>query len=236
MMKKIRRHSKKGLTLVELIVAMTLTAIFMASCVILILPVEKIYTQVNEESRAQILADTVVNSLRAECSNASVLGADDVQILTTGASGPVSEDVDALYGNVLKFRRTNSYYETISANYTVTNDHRTAVLNADEDPQVNSTTSRSVYRMNFTSDPSSSDSTTCGHLHYGYFNTDSGSAVPYDFTNPLVAGAYGDFLVSVSFDSIECGSDTIPDYVNCTVTVYDRNDEVVYSRSTVLCF
>ena len=236
-MRKIRRHNKKGITLVELIVAMTLTAIFMASCITLILPIERIYTEINETSRAQILADTVVNSLRAECSNASVLNATDVVILD---SEPFGGSGNGTYGNVLRFRRNNTYFDTIASNYLIDQSYCNAVRTADmEDDNVvkiNGTTSRTVYRMTFVASPTRDDSTNVGHLHYGYFNSGTSGTVPYDFTNPLVSGAYGDFLVCVHFDSIECGNDTVPDYVNCTITVLNRSDEVVYSRTTVICF
>ena len=52
---KYNKRSKKGMTLVEMIVAMALTSIFLASCVVLILPVERIYTEVDNSSRAQLL-------------------------------------------------------------------------------------------------------------------------------------------------------------------------------------
>ena len=62
-----RKRSKRAITLVELIVAMTLTAIFASSCVLLIMPITKIYKHANDLSRAQLVADTVVDALRTEC-------------------------------------------------------------------------------------------------------------------------------------------------------------------------
>ena len=235
-MRKVRRRAKKGFTLVETIVAMSLTAIFLASCVVLILPIEKIYTRVNDESRAQILADTVVNSLRAECSGACILSADDVRVVNSGASGPISENVVSSYGNVLILRKSNAYFETISANYCLTSGHRTAVLNNDDAPVMDETTSRAVYRMSFDS-VSASDSVSAGRLHYGYFGTGSESQwVPYDFTNPLVSGAYGNMFVRLTFGTIQYGTDGVPDYVTCTVTILDRDGVTLYTRQTVLCF
>ena len=235
-MRKVRRQSKQGFTLVELIVVMSLTTIFMASCILLILPLERIYTRVNEESRAQILADTVVNSLRAECSDTCILTSDDVKVVNSGASGPITESVNGAYGNVLVLRKSTAYFETIACNYDITSGHQTAVLNNDDAPLMNSTTSRSVYRMSFDS-VTSSDTVTAGHIHYGYFGTGAESQwVPYDFTNPLVSGAYGDMFVNLTFGTIECGNDNIPDYVNCTVRILDKNGDILYSRETVLCF
>ena len=235
-MRKVRRHNRKGFTLVELIVAMSLTAIFMASCVVLVLPVEKIYTNVNEESRAQVLADTVVNSLRAECTNTCILSAEDVRVVNTGASGSVPESVINTYGNVLIIRKSTAYYETIASNYALTSDHQTAVFNNDDAPLMNSTTSRAVYRMSFDS-AAATDSVNAGRLHYGYFSIGAESKwEPYDFTNPLVSGAYGNMFVRLTFGEIVCGNDDIPDYVNCTVTILDRDGVTLYTRQTVLCF
>ena len=235
-MRKIRRRSRKGFTLVETIVAMALTTIFMASCVVLILPVEKIYTRVNDESKAQILADTVVNSLRAECSDACILSSDDVRVTGSGASGPIAESVNSAYGNVLVLRKSAVYFETISSNYGITSGHQNAVLDNDDAPLMNSTTSRSVYRMSFDS-VTAADSVSAGRLHYGYFGTGSESQwVPYDFTNPLVSGTYGNMFVRLDFGSIQYGNDTVPDYVSCTVTILDKDGNTLYTRQTVLCF
>lgn len=237
------RRSKKGLTLVEMIVAMTLTSIFLASCVALIFPIEKIYTQVDNTSRAQILADTVVNSLRAECSNCDIETASDVRVQTSGASGTIVDSCNTGYGNTLIIRKNRSYFATISSNYNLTETHQSTVRNNDDAPVVGSTTSRSVYRMTFVSDPPRTDSAHYGHIHYGYLQLGTGSSesnpstwVPYDFTNPLVSGAYGDFLVSLEFGTVVNGTDGLPAYVPCTVKILDKNGDVVYTRQTVLSF
>ncbi len=235
-MRKYRRHSKSGFTLVELIVAMTLTAFFMAACVVLIMPVERIYTQVNEQSKAQLIADMVVNSLRSECSQASVLSADDVMIMSSGASGPVRETTNSTFGNVLRFRRNNLYYETISTNYVLTAEHQSSVRANDDSVVTGNTSSKAIYRMYFVSNPQRTDTANVGHLHYGYFMEEAGVVTPYDFTNPLVAGTYNNYQVSVNFDSIVSGSDGIPDYVNCTIRVLDKDGIAIYTRQTVICF
>ena len=244
-MRKIRynKRSKKGLTLVEMIVAMTLTSIFLASCVALILPIEKIYTQVDNDSRAQLLADTVVNSLRAECAGACITSPSDVRVVTSGASGTITDACNTSYGNTLIVRKSNSYFATISSNYNLTQVHKDTVLTNDPSPEMNSTTSRSVYRMTFVADPPRSDSAHYGHIHYGYLNlgatsseSDPSTWIPYDFTNPLVSGVYGDFLVAVEFGSVVNGTDGLPAYVNCTVRIMDKDNNTVYTRQTVLCF
>ena len=133
-------------------------------------------------------------------------------------------------------RKSNAYFETISSNYGITAGHQSAVLSNDDAPVMSSTTSRAVYRMSFDS-VAPTDSISAGHLHYGYFNTASGASwIPYDFTNPLVSGAYGDMYVRLTFGEVACGNDTVPDYVNCTVTILDRDGDILYTRQTVLCF
>ena len=240
---KYNERSKKGMTLVEMIVAMALTSIFLASCVVLILPVERIYTEVDNSSRAQLLADTVVNSLRAECSGAYITSPTDVRVVTSGASGTIVDECNVAHGNTLIVRKTASYFATISSNYNLSQTHKDTVLANDPSPLMNSTTSRSVYRMTFVSDPPRSDSAHYGHLHYGYLNVGAASSeanpstwVPYDFTNPLISGAYGDFLVAVEFGSVVNGTDGLPAYVNCTVRIMDKDNNTVYTRQTVLCF
>ena len=63
----MKRNSKKGITLVELIVALTLTSIFAVLCVALINPIERTYRGTLKMARAQLLADTIVDSIRKEC-------------------------------------------------------------------------------------------------------------------------------------------------------------------------
>ena len=132
-MRRIKRtgRSKRGLTLVELVVAMALTMIFMASCVMLVYPVEKIYTHTNDLSRAQLIADAVVDSLRAECTNANVSQPGDVYVKSGKGDGPLNSTGDSAYGDVLFIRRNNTYFESISANYAISQDHYDAVNNVD---------------------------------------------------------------------------------------------------------
>ena len=61
-MRKSLIRTKKGITLVELVAAMALTALFAAACVMLILPVSKIYTNALDQNRVQLVTDTVVDS------------------------------------------------------------------------------------------------------------------------------------------------------------------------------
>ena len=79
-----KRKTKLAMTLVELVVAMALTALFATACIMLVLPVERIYTRTTDVSRAQILADTIVDSLRTECANTYIDGKGAVWIGSIG--------------------------------------------------------------------------------------------------------------------------------------------------------
>ena len=61
------RHSKKGITLVELIISMTLTAMFAVICVALMNPISRMYKGTVKITRAQLLADAIIDSIRKEC-------------------------------------------------------------------------------------------------------------------------------------------------------------------------
>ena len=121
------RKTRKAITLVELIVAMALTAMFATACIALILPITKIYTETNKISRSQLVADAVVDALRAECSKTIVTDTGDVWLYNPADyDGKVLTDaqVDPSYekGTVLVLRRNSTYCETISANYVISDE------------------------------------------------------------------------------------------------------------------
>ena len=241
------RRSKKALTLVELIVAMTLTALFAASCVMLIAPVMRIYKHANDMSRAQLVADSVVDEIRAECSKAIVSSKGDVWIMDLeGYNGmvmpasAVNPSPDS--GNVLIFRRNKTYCETIASSYAIqgslynesTNEFEEASIAKIEDD----VTSRSIYDM------SESDK-GAGLVHFGYFlqNTtpEDGEgfsyvypAEYYDFTNPFSHTSYLGYTVNLKYHDLTYNGDH-PEYVLCDVQVKD-NTGVVYTRTAVLSF
>ncbi len=253
-----RAHSKRGYTLVELVVAMALTAIFAASCVVLIMPVSKIYKHVNDQSRAQIVADTVIDSLRSECNGAYITDPGDVWIASSGGSLLTShEENDS--GNTLVFRRGTDYCETISADYEITGVHYKGVYDAECErfidvpgysPFTDSDgyTSSAVYRL-FTGNSGSTAGTPTsdaqsGYVHFGYYSAmvdEERYVCPtgyYDYTSPFTAPTYSGFTVSLNFHDIKRTTDNnMPSYVICDVSVMRAEDPVpVYTRSTVLCF
>ncbi len=96
----IQRHRKnhnrmkdKGFTLVELVVSMALTAILATAVAALMFPVVSIFMDMQKLSRAQLVADTVTDTLRKECAAAYVTGAGDVRVVN------IPDPLDATVGD-----------------------------------------------------------------------------------------------------------------------------------------
>ena len=240
------RKTRKAITLVELIVAMALTAMFATACIALILPITKIYTETNKISRSQLVADTVVDALRAECSKAIITSTGDVwlytpteydgKILTDAQVDPSSDN-----GTVLVLRRYSTYCETIASNYVISDELVQIVKEKDVfESGVDGTgnvTSKSVYNI-------SSEDAANGYIHYGYFM--SGAVLTkgftyiypydyYDYTSPYTKDSYMGYTVSLYFHDIKYDSDLKPVYVLCDVTV-EGESGAACTRSVVLCF
>lgn len=240
------RKTRKAITLVELIVAMALTAMFATACIALILPITKIYTETNKISRSQLVADTVVDALRAECSKAIITSTGDVwlytpteydgKILTDAQVDPSSDN-----GTVLVLRRNSTYCETIASNYVISDELVQKVKEKDVFVSgadgTGNVTSKSVYNI-------SSEDAANGYIHYGYFM--SGAVLTkgftyiypydyYDYTSPYTKDSYMGYTVSLNFHDIKYDSNLKPIYVLCDVTV-ESESEAVCTRSVVLCF
>lgn len=240
------RKTRKAITLVELIVAMALTAMFATACIALILPITKIYTETNKISRSQLVADTVVDALRAECSKAIITSTGDVwlytpteydgKILTDAQVDPSSDN-----GTVLVLRRNSTYCETIASNYVISDELVQKVKEKDVFVSgadgTGNVTSKSVYNI-------SSEDAANGYIHYGYFM--SGAVLTkgftyiypydyYDYTSPYTKDSYMGYTVSLNFHDIQYDSNLKPLYVLCDVTV-ESESEAVCTRSVVLCF
>ncbi len=156
----IRRDS--GFTLVELVVSMTLTAIF-ATAIVAILPAAtRIFMKMEDMSRAQIVADMVVDSLREECADTCIEDFASVQIVRSAPSpngdeiflaplrsivnnksitlasqipiapAPDGSDPDGGKGNVLIIRKSDGYCEAIYSDIAISPADCEAVRVADE--------------------------------------------------------------------------------------------------------
>ncbi len=245
MRKKVTRQTKKATTLAELVIAMALMAVFLLACTTLIFPVVKLYTHMNKQNRAQLVADTVVDSLRTECSRTYISSEYDVWI-SQEAGDVVLESFPGIYsdpGPVLVIRKSSEYCETLSANYAITGTLCNKIYDAEKTdevaPQTGNLTSRAIYKM-FDSFPAEGEKSPAGYLHYGYFkispdsNYGSFPSELYDFTDPFMAPTYGEYTVGFEFHDIKYdSSDNIPTYVLVDVKVYDGT-EIVYTRSNVV--
>ncbi|MBR5386327.1 MAG: prepilin-type N-terminal cleavage/methylation domain-containing protein [Clostridiales bacterium] len=249
---KSRRRSKRAFTLVELIVTMTLTSIFAGSCVLLILPITKIYTHMNDLSRAQLLADTIVDELRAECANTYIEGRGDVWI-ASGMPGNAKPAIDSRDngGTVLVIRRNRGYCETISSSYEIPGgaDGAWNIISEGDEEFINGNfTSRAIYRMYDSSGNSLNSDVDSGYVHFGYYTRDTADVsgvdyvLPgdyYDFTNPFTGATYNSskegFTVELYFHWDGTEPSGAASYVLCDVRIL-RSDEVVYTRTAVLCF
>lgn len=91
--------NKRGTTLVELVVCMVLLSLFTLAAVTLIQPSAQAYMQVQQQTRAQNLADALIETIRGELLNANGYirfadGATDITNLDTVFEGkPVSVTV-----------------------------------------------------------------------------------------------------------------------------------------------
>jgi prepilin-type N-terminal cleavage/methylation domain-containing protein len=94
---KQRLKNQNGTTLVELIVCMVLLAIFTLAAVTLIQPSAQAYMDIQQQTRAQNLADALIETIRGE-----VLEANGYIRFTDGATVPNDTDVDKGYDSIFK--------------------------------------------------------------------------------------------------------------------------------------
>ena len=238
-MKRILRNknSRIAMTLVELVVAMALTALFAAACIMLILPVERMYTRSTDVSRAQLVADAVVDSLRTECANTYIKDRGDVII------GEFTDDnllavSPSASGSVLVISKNSEYCETIFSNKAINKSLYDTYFKGSDILIDDKITSLAIHRL-FEKD--NNPDINSGYVHFGYYKSAydaSNRIMPdeyYDITNPFPYATYREYTVGLTFSDIDIKSNTYPAYVLCKVDVMKGN-ELVYSRNTVLCF
>ena len=239
-----KRRSKRAMTLVELIVAMTLTSLFAAAVVLLIAPVERIYMHTNDLGRAQFVADTVVDAIRAECSSTYITDKGDVWIADSASTTMTPENRSSNdsgdSGSVLVIRKNLNYCETIASDYVIDNSLLEKVRESDENETTGDITSKAIYRM---LSSSAGKDVNSGYVHFGYFENGYSNeggvnyVFPnnyYDFTNPFTYATYEEFTVALNFTAIGY-TNNLPSYVECDVTV-KKDTETVYTRHVTLCF
>ena len=246
--------SKKGITLVELIVSMTLLMLFTVVCISLINPIERIYQHTVKLSHAQLIADTVVDSIRKECDDVDNSDESSVWIANGSKDGNVSNlfngPVSGVYvdpddkGSVLVMRKNGNYCEAIFSCFEITKDNLEAV----SDTGMTGTT----YGHAATSllDDSNKQNRQSGYVHFGYYQlkeNDKGVTPfkAYDYTNPLTVSTYEGYTISLSFEGLEYKTDEDgvkhPTFVKLTVNVYEGDysnpsNKRIYSRNTIVSF
>lgn len=244
----IKKRTKKATTLVELVVSMALTAIFAGACVMLVMPVERIYTHTTDLSRAQILADTVVYSLRTECAKSYITGNGDVWIGNVGNERLDSVDSASNSGPVLVFRKNAEYCETVFANGAILDAAHQEIQDSLENINDNTpdaddnisyvVTDRAIFRIFSDNNLNEKDP---GYIHFGYYESSGGTDSPvvplkyYDFTNPFAIATYRGFTTDLTFSSIGYDANGRPSWVLCKINILSGS-EIVYSRETILCF
>ena len=94
---KQRLKNQNGTTLVELIVCMVLLSLFTLAAVTLIQPSAQAYMDIQQQTRAQNLADALIETIRGE-----VLEANGYIRFTDGATIPNDTDKDKGYDSIFK--------------------------------------------------------------------------------------------------------------------------------------
>ena len=221
--------SNSGTTLVELVVAMTLTAILATAVVSIMAPASRVFTQVKDLSRAQMTADLVVEALRQECADTYIEDFASVRIVNTTPSAAGDEDLletlngitslSDSEGNILIIRKNGGYCEAIYSCLAISPSNYQYVKDEDQanSKYANGVSSKAVYR--FFEDSNGSRDTLQGYVHYGYYQcgrsiyevTHSGETKyiscifpgkRFDYTNPFTIGAYNGYTVSLQFSEL----------------------------------
>lgn len=227
---KPNNSSDKGYTLVELIVSMTLTAFLATAVVAVMSPAGRVFKQIQTLSRAQIVADMVVDALREECADTYINDYTSVRIVdaTPDANGDSAmltsliniTDDSATSGNVLIIRKSDGYCESLYTCFAITPADYLDVKSRDYlFKNSNGITSRAIYRLFDSTGSNPLPEASQGYLHFGYYQCGrtnvtlpySGStkkvawiypAIRYDYTNPFSVGAYNGYTVKVTFKNL----------------------------------
>ena len=200
---KFNRSDNRGFTLVELIVSMTLTAIFATAIVAIMPSATRVFMRLENISRAQIVADMVVDSLREECESSYIEDYASARIISIDDTGNGSSLIGSTWGsmnakdinasadtgNVLLLRKSGGYCEALYSNIPITVANRDNVRSNDQTLVAGVQSSRAVYRL-FTGDTAATE-TRQGYVHFAYyksaFETNTVAAHPEDPSNPETA-------------------------------------------------
>ena len=190
--------NKKGTTLVELVVCMVLLSLFTLAAVTLIQPSAQAYMQVQQQTRAQNLADALIETIRGE-----LLNANGYIRFADGAKN--GEDINKVFlpktgvssGSALEFNVNSNYIELIDK------DKVPALTKADGTQLLSEETANELD----------------GYLHMRFYQQEEvksaksnpPSYVPYAYTTAYPKDAYmGMFISDLQFYAVSYTHLTLP--------------------------
>ena len=219
-------QNSKGTTLVELMVSITLLAILSLAATTLIAPCVKAYVTVQQQTRAQTLADALVENLRLELETA----AGELCFVDANATNP-----DTVYQSLVT-TDTLRPAQGSALQYSVYPSH-IALLDAGAVPTLKMKQPDGTDKEVLSSDKAQA---RAGYLHMRYYSTaqtaqDTQDGYVYGFTDIYAKGAYMDMKVgSLQFYARgwQIGNDGKPYLTSLTVvlTIVSEKD-----AATVLC-
>lgn len=219
-------QNSKGTTLVELMVSITLLAILSLAATTLIAPCVKAYVTVQQQTRAQTLADALVENLRLELETA----AGELSFVNASATYP-----DTVYQSLVTNEKTRPAQGS-ALQYSVYPSHIT-LLDAGAVPTLKMKQPDGTDKEVLSSDKAQA---RAGYLHMRYYSTaqtaqDTQDGYVYGFTDIYAKGAYMDMKVgSLQFYARgwQTGADGKPHLTSLTVvlTIVSEKD-----AATVLC-
>ena len=219
-------QNSKGTTLVELMVSITLLAILSLAATTLIAPCVKAYVTVQQQTRAQTLADALVENLRLELETAAG------ELCFVNASATES---DTVYQSLVTNEKPRPAQGS-ALQYSVYPSH-IALLDAGAVPTLKMKQPDGTDKEVLSSDKAIA---RAGYLHMRYYSTaqtaqDTQDGYVYGFTDIYAKGAYMDMKVgSLQFYARgwQIGADGKPHLTSLTVvlTIVSEKD-----AATVLC-
>lgn len=219
-------QNSKGTTLVELMVSITLLAILSLAATTLIAPCVKAYVTVQQQTRAQTLADALVENLRLELETA----AGEISFVNASAT-----ETDTVY-KTLVTNDTLRPAQGSALQYSVYPSH-IALLDAGVVPELKMKQSDGTYKVVL---DAAKGQARAGYLHMRYYSTaqeaaETQAGYVYGFTDIYAKGAYMDMKVgSLQFYARgwQNGDDGKPHLTSLTVvlTIVSEKD-----AATVLC-
>lgn len=219
-------QNSKGTTLVELMVSITLLAILSLAATTLIAPCVKAYVTVQQQTRAQTLADALVENLRLELETA----AGELCFVNASAT-----DLNTVYQSLVTNEKPRPAQGS-ALQYSVYPSH-IALLDAGAVPTLKMKQPDGTDKEVLSSDKAIA---RAGYLHMRYYSTaqtaqDTQAGYVYGFTDIYAKGAYMDMKVgSLQFYARgwQIGADGKPHLTSLTVvlTIVSEKD-----AATVLC-